>query len=211
MLIWDFSVYRCLDSAKISYCELFRICESVKLILMRFPIASLYFIVAFLRACSACTIIIRASVSFSWFYIAPYLWEVAVFSLGYDSACIIVLSDSRRPVRSFGQPSYLPDYHRTFPLPQLWGSVSMHYWALPPLVLGQLKLQKTLHLPQFSQISQQLGLGETIFASFFIHFLQCLWVRFSYGHHTGLQWELAVCGWRSWCTLGVDAWSHFYI
>ena len=139
---------------------------------------------------------------------------------GSDSACMLALSDPWRPFSYFGQPAYLPTDHRIFPFSQFWWWVSMQYWPLLPLELGYLKLQRAPLLPKFDQISLPLGLGETIIDSFFVHFLQFIWVILSHGNHTGARWALSVCGWRSWCTLifvpcgifhtatpGVSAWG----
>ena len=46
----------------------------------------------------------------------------------------------------------------------------MIYWSLSPQVFRQLQLRLTWHLPQFSQISTELGLGYTILVSFSVNF-----------------------------------------
>ena len=41
-------------------------------------------------------------------------------------------------------------------------------------------------------------LGETILASFFVHFLQLPWMRLSHDYHAGAVWSLSVWNWRRW-------------
>ena len=84
--------------------------------------------------------------------------------------------------------------------------------GLPGLLgLRYLQLRRTWNLTQFAEKIWLLSIGETIIASFSVHFIQCPWVIFSHGHHTCVGWDIPVCCCSSLCTPVVDPWSIFHL
>ena len=131
------------------------------------------------------------------------VWCILI-SMGHRCCpCRLVKNCPWRTSSSLGLPEYLPTANMIFLFLQLWGSVGRRHWSLFLLGLGYLQLPRTPLLPWFYQISLQLGLGETILDSSSVHFLQCPWVRLPNDNHTGAVWDLPVCVWSNWCTLGV--------
>lgn len=62
VFIWYWSLWNWLDRANIFSCYWVRLCDSIKLILVRFSISSLSSIVAFVMSCSASSVIVWVSV-----------------------------------------------------------------------------------------------------------------------------------------------------
>ena len=62
-LVWTCSSYSCLESTKIVSCAWVRLCDNVRLMLVRFTIASLSYIDENMSACGSSTVFTWASVS----------------------------------------------------------------------------------------------------------------------------------------------------
>ena len=76
--VWTCSYCSCLESTKIVSRDWVRLWDNVRLMLVRFAIASLSSIASHASACSASAVLTWKSVTCVWFSDAPYPWAAAV-------------------------------------------------------------------------------------------------------------------------------------